>query len=346
MGLTQQQFFPIEQIKVQKHQNRKNNNQYFTPEFAVEKAISFIPDSKIENIIDPAVGNGAFLKIAIKKWEKIKLFGIDIDRKVVEDIEKSNFQNANFFYGNALLQETWQNREIQNIISDGGFDLVAGNPQFSSWCHRIVSSKILSNYKLAHRNGKLMRSQAIEVLFLEIVIKLCKYNGFVIIVLPEGILSNLQHKYIRGFILKETELKYIISLPRNVFEDTSAKTSILVLQKKRKVASDYLHILRVNGIDPYFLTIYLKTKYGKQVIELLKHGVGTVSINKSDIYSIPIPIVSDKIQESIKIRYKNILKYWVPSIYTADGYENEIRYLIKDLEKTLEDYNCGKYVEG
>ena len=488
MELVSQYLFPVEQIKIQKHQNRKKNNQYFTPEFAVEKAFSFIPDSKIENIIDPAVGNGVFLKIAAKKWEEVKLFGVDIDGKVIEELEKISFQNVNFFCGDALLQEIWQNKEIQAIISNGGFDLVVGNPPFSSWFHRIVTPQILSNYKLAHKNGKLMQSQAIEILFLEIFISLCKYNGFVIIVLPDGILSNPQYKYIRGFILEETELKYIISLPRNVFEDTSAKTSILILQKKRKadldyqtnisyleksgninntikvsapdlinrmdhsyyhnlnensikeliekgikfkllkdlviycktgktlygeerkfskeglkflhatnitdigidydrdpkfidplskmnflsayakvgdivfvrvgvgcagrvaivnskddegVATDYLHILGVNKIDPYFLTIYLKTKYGKQSIELLKHGVGTVSINKSDIYSIPIPIVSDKIQESIKIRYKSILKYWRSSIYT-DAYENKIRDLIKDLEKFLEDCDCER----
>lgn len=487
MGLAQQELFPVEQIEVQKHRNRKNNNQYFTPKFAVEKALSFIPDSKIENIIDPAVGNGVFLKVVAKKWEKLKLFGVDVDRKVIEELEKFNFQNANFFCGDALLQETWQKRELQNIISNGGFDLVAGNPPFSSWFHRIVTPQILSNYKLARRNGRLMRSQAIEILFLEIFISLCKYNGFVIIVLPDGILSNPLHKYIREFILEGTEVKHIISLPRNVFENTSAKTSILILQKRRKVgldyqtnishieksgninntiklratdlinrmdysyyhnlkkscikelmekgikfkllkdlvvycktgktlygkerkfskeglrflhatnitdiginykrdqkfidplskmnflsayakvgnilfvrvgvgcagrvaivnskddegvATDYLHILRVNGIDPYFLTIYLKTKYGKQSIELLKHGVGTVSINKSDIYSIPVPIVSDKMQESIKIKYKNILKHWRFSIYTTDDYENKMRNLIKDLEKILEDYDC------
>ncbi|MBU2470885.1 MAG: N-6 DNA methylase, partial [Bacteroidetes bacterium] len=150
MELAQQHLFPLEQIKIQKHHNRKSNNQYFTPEFAVEKALSFIPNSKIENIIDPGVGNGVFLKIAQKKYEKVKLFGVDIDEKVIEEIEKLNFQNANFFCGDALLPETWQNRNVQNIISNGGFDLVVGNPPFSSWFQRIATPQILSNYKLAH----------------------------------------------------------------------------------------------------------------------------------------------------------------------------------------------------
>jgi len=462
MELGQQHLFPVEQVKIQKHQNRKSNNQYFTPEFAVKKALSFIMNSKIENIIDPAVGNGVFLKIAAKKWGNAKLFGVDIDEKVIEELKKFNFQNANFFCGDALLQETWQNRDVQNIISNGGFDLVVGNPPFSSWFHRIATPQILSNYKLAHNNGKLMRSQAIEVLFLEIFINLCKYNGIVIIVLPDGILSNPQYKYIRGFILKETEVKYIISLPRNVFEATSAKTSILILQKKRKdalnyqtnisyleksgnisntiklwdtdlinrmdhsyyhnlkknsikeliekgikfkllkdlviycktgktlygeerkfskeglrflhatnitdiginykrnekfispsskmdfpnaytkigdilfvrvgvgcagrvaivdakenegVATDYLHIVRVKDVNPYFLVVYLKTKFGKDSINLLKHGVGTVSINKTDLLSLPIPIVSNEIQKEVGDKYEEILREYEFNIH-------------------------------
>lgn len=462
--INQQYLFPLEQIKIQKHQNRKSNNQYFTPGFAVEKALSFIPNSKIENIIDPAVGNGIFLKIAEKKWGEVNLFGVDIDSKIIEELEKINFQNANFFCGNALLQETWQNGKFQNIISNGGFDLVVGNPPFSSWFHRIATPQILSNYKLAHRNGRLMRSQAIEIIFLEIFISLCKHNGFVIIVLPDGILSNPQYRYIRKFILEETELKHIISLPRNAFEETSAKTSILILQKKRKdalnyqtnishleksgninntikiratnlinrmdqlyyhnfkknsikeiiekgikfkslkdlviycktgktlygeerkfsdeglrflhatninemginykvnekfitpsskmdfpnayakvedilfvrvgvgcagrvaivnskddegVATDYIHIFKVKKINPHFLVVYLKTKFGKDSINLLKHGVGTVSINKTDLLSIPIPIVSRKIQKEIGDKYEEILREYKSNVFNG-----------------------------
>ncbi len=491
MELTQQHLFPLEQIKIQKHQNRKSNNQYFTPEFAVEKALSFIPNSKIENIIDPAVGNGIFLKIAEKKWDKVKLFGVDIDEKIIEYLEKCNFQNANFFCGNALLQETWQNGKLQNIISNGRFDLVVGNPPFSSWFHRIVTPQILSNYKLAHRNGRLMRSQAIEILFLEIFINLCRHNGFVIIVLPEGILSNPQYRYIRRFILEETEVKHIITLARNVFEDTSAKTSILILQRKRKdalnyqtnishleksgninntikiratdlinrmdhfyyhnlkknsikeliekgigfkllkdlviycktgktlygearkfskeglrflhatniteiginykkdekfidksskmyfpnayakvedilfvrvgvgcagrvaivddkedegIVTDYIHIFRVKEINPYFLVIYLKTKFGKDFINLLKHGVGTVSINKTDLLSLPIPIVPEIIQIEIEKRYKSILaEYrWNEKIVSLI---DKMSSLINYLEEEINKLGRAKYVE-
>lgn len=476
----------------QKHQNRKNYNQYFTPEFAVEKALSLISEITPENIIDPAVGNGVFLKIASKKWQKSKLFGIDIDKNVIFELNKSNpclqltgtsLSNFYFTCGDSLLQKTWELPEIQKVLSKGGFDLVVGNPPFSSWFHRIDSKDILSFYELAKSNGDLKKSQAIEILFLENFIKLAKKRGFIVIVLPDGILSNPQYQYVREFILKNTKVLHIISLPRNVFEETSAKTSILILQKDivkilnyklpindlgkngivnhtikiigndlinrmdywyyhklkkssirqilnngleikklkdfvtycktgktvygkdRKfakkglrflhstnitdaginykkdekfikpksnmdisrsyakagdillvrvgdgcigrtaivaskkdigVVSDCIFMIRIKGISPYFIAIYLKTKFGKNWINLQKHGSATTCITKSDILSLPIPLLNKKAQQVVERNYNKIL----------DDYRNTLNGK-KDINGVLEKLNLLiQYVEN
>jgi type I restriction enzyme M protein len=490
MDTLQSQLFPLEQMKILKHPNRKTLNQYFTPEFAVESAFSFIQRSRIKNVIDPGVGNGVFLRMASKIWYKANLFGIDIDKKVILQLKELNSPNSSFFCSNSLLPNTWKIPEIQNILTNGGFDLVAGNPPFSSWFNRIQSKEILSNYQLARQNGKITRSLGIEILFLEIFINLAKENGFLVIVLPDGILSNPQYKYGREFILKNTKVLHIISLPRNVFQDTSAKTSILILQKmnisnieyfaeisdldktgkvnnsikvrgedllnrmdyyyygslskcsfnklsntnltfkplheftvycktgktlygkERKfssmglrflhatniteiginykkdekfidasgkmnfqdayakvgdilfvrvgvgcagrvaiidtkedegIASDYIHILRVRNINPYFLVLYLKTRFGRDSTNLLKHGVGTVSINKTDVLSIPIPIVSKEFQKEVCKKYKNILEDYHKDLQN-DGkrLKTKIESLIHHIEENLiNGGSCG-----
>lgn len=486
MSLNQQQFFDTEGIKDLRQRNRKDHNQYFTPEFAVEKALSLIPEIKVKYIIDPAVGNGVFLEMASKKWKRAKLFGIDIDKGVVSELNKSNLSNSFLACGDSLSQEAWQLPEIQKVISKGSFDLVVGNPPFSSWFHRVEAKEILSNFELAKNNGDLKTSQAIEILFLEIFIKLARERGFIIIVLPDGILSNPQYQYVREFILRKTKVLHIISLPRNVFEETSAKTSVLILQRQevnisnyyanlydlektgkinntvkvsgkdlikrmdyyyhhnlqksslhelidsgvalkqlkefvvycktgktlygkerefsdkgltflhatnitevgidyiRKdkrfidpsgkmnfptayakvgdvlfvrvgvgcagrvaivddkedegVATDYIHILRVKDINPYFLTVYLKTRFGKESINLLKHGVGTVSINKTDLLSIPIPIVDERIQVEVEKRYKNILAKYRQTFQVNNlGIYAKMRDLISYVEDNLQN---------
>jgi type I restriction enzyme M protein len=76
------------------------------------------------------------------------------------------------------------------------------------------------------------------------------------------------------------------------------------------VATDYIHILRVKDINPYYVLVYLKTSFGRHSSELLKHGVGTVSINKKEVMSIPIPVVSQKLQDEVETRYKEVLRQY------------------------------------
>ncbi len=492
MSSNQQHLFPIEEVKNIKHKNRKNHNQYFTPEIAVEKALALVPVTNVTNIIDPAVGDGVFLKVAFKKCNNAELCGIDIDSSVIQNLKRANLPNSFYFTGNSLLGETWENSKIKRIISNGGFDLVVGNPPFSSWFLRIKEADVLANYRLAHRNGQLMRGQAIEVLFLELFIKLAKNRGYIIIVLPDGILSNPQYRYVREFILKETEVKHIVSLPRNIFRETSAKTSILILEKKRGnslnhlahlydflktgitnnaievspddlvnrmdyyyhhnlkrsslnelmnkgvkfvalrrfvvycktgktlygkerklsdkglrflhatniteiginykrdekfidpsskmnfpnayakvgdilfvrvgvgcagrvaivdakkeegVVTDYIHIFRVKDINPYFIALYLKTRFGRESVNLLKHGVGTVSINKTDLLSLPIPALPESVQSEIEERYKSILNDY-QKYGENNALQDKMSSLIHYLEEEISNYrglNC--YVE-
>src|SRR4030042_1100857 len=88
MDSSQQHLFAVEEIKTLRYRNRKKHNQYFTPEFGGEKALSLVPIAEVKSIIDPAVGNGVFLKIASKKWNNAKLFGVDIDTTTVRDLKR------------------------------------------------------------------------------------------------------------------------------------------------------------------------------------------------------------------------------------------------------------------
>ena len=484
MQKIQQQIFPQFDFTIKRRLNRKMYNQYFTPNFAVESVYNLLSGEHFQTIIDPAVGEGIFLKHASKRWKSAQLLGIDFDKKMVKELKKRKFSNSSFYCFNSLNYEFWQKyADLKKEISNGGFELVVGNPPFSSWFDRIEDKKLLSTYELAHREGRIRKSQAIEILFLELFIKLAKQGGFVIIVLPDGILSNPQYEYARRYILINTDVKFIISLRRNVFEQTSAKTSILLLKKKivknteessttkllelddnrvlsnqievckndlirrmdfeyyrrlivsdieklkkkgiifrpledfiiyfktgktlygskRKfsinglrflhatniteiginykkdqryilpfsemdflsahvhkgdilfvrvgvgcagrtgivdvkedegIATDYIHIFRVKDINPYFLVVYLKTKYGKETINLLKHGVGTVSINKTDLLSIPIPIVSERIQLEVEKRYRNVLHKYRKNSDSNEALDR-IRSLILNLEEKL-----------
>jgi type I restriction enzyme M protein len=120
----------------------------------------------------------------------------------------------------------------------------------------------------------------------------------------------------------------------------AGRVAIVNTKEDEGIATDYIHIFKVEKINPYFLVIYLKTKYGKESIDLLKHGVGTISINKTDLLSIRIPIVSESIQEEIGNEYKAILKNWKFAILNHQDtfiYKEMTKNLTNKLEKILEE---------
>ena len=75
MTLVQQQIFPNEEVKTIKHKNRKNHNQYFTPEIVVEKALAFVQVTNVINMIDPAVEMEYFLRQRLRSGTMLNYSG-------------------------------------------------------------------------------------------------------------------------------------------------------------------------------------------------------------------------------------------------------------------------------
>lgn len=203
--------------QAEKHFYRKEKvlGQFFTSyevaDFIVSFASKYINKEK-KLACDPACGEGVFL-ISLNKYGFNPL-GVDIDKNVLNFVSQEIKRYVQI--GNGLtLDETEK------------FDLVVGNPPFSSKYGRIKGD-ILKSFAL----GKNFSSQAIEILFLEKFIKLCSYGGIVGIILPHGIFSDMRLGYVRDYIKKHLSIIAIISLPRNIFTNkTSSKTCILIGQK-------------------------------------------------------------------------------------------------------------------
>jgi len=201
------------------HFNRKERvfGQFFTPSEVADFIVSFSSDFVTTDKLacDPACGDGSFLSSLIKHgFEPV---GVDIDREIMNSLPENIKKNINIEDG--LL-----------FSKNEKFDLVVGNPPFSSKYGRVKGA-ILKTFDL----GKQFSSQAIEILFLEKFIKLCKNGGVIGIILPFGIFSNLRLSYIRKYIREHLSIIAIISLPRNIFRssgnNTSSKTCILIAKK-------------------------------------------------------------------------------------------------------------------
>jgi len=262
---------------------KKDIGQFFTPQVVVE----FIYDvlkiqlekegrwtrGKFPSVMDPACGEGIFLKVALdKKITKPRyVFGVDIDDDVKNKWTRINLPKAfkskaklevHFYHQNSLLPLPKKALRYKSG-GLGQYDLVVGNPPYGGVGFKEIDSKLedaLLGFEIWKRAGDLDRkSQSelfdgsyierlgekrkerlekfpIEILFIDKFIQLTKPGGHIAIIIPDGILSNSNLHYVRKFISEKMKVNAIVSLPRETFKGvgTSAKTSILFMTKPRE----------------------------------------------------------------------------------------------------------------
>jgi len=196
--------------------------QFFTPEIVADCMFRVAGVHGGQRVIDPSSGDGSFMRVGPKTLE---MYGCEIDPQYAS-VAKQLVPAKCFFQGDALtgLVGLW-----------GTFDLAIGNPPFSAQTSLEKRSEVLQGFDL----GAGRASQCLEVLFLELFLKLAKTNGRIAIILPDGPLSNKPFKYVRDWLLCRANVEAIISLPRGIYNGTTAKTNILVAQKRPVAAQSY-----------------------------------------------------------------------------------------------------------
>jgi hypothetical protein len=258
------------------------------------------PRPHFPSVVDPAVGEGVFLKTAVEKgftgpdW----IFGLDIDENAVRKWKEINMLKqfggrekdlgAHFFHQNGLEPIKWEQHTgtyryklKQDDIKKQQFDAVVGNPPYGglgvdlknkknpeaiALLNALVKYEVFWWKKAKQNNGqnktdgplslfenfahtesknhylgitevtKIAEGIPIEILFTERFLQLAKPGGWVVIIIPDGILTNSNAHYVREFLANRVKIEAITSLPRGTFKHagTSAKTSILFLRKYRQ----------------------------------------------------------------------------------------------------------------
>lgn len=248
-------------------EQRGSRGQFLTPDPIIDLAVNFVNPTIDDTLIDPACGTGGFLIKSIRHLNKmntggVKKFlgnvrGIEITpsviklakvRMILEGAENSGIINADSLLDFDDLEK------INKGNLKGAFSLVLTNPPFGTQ-GKINDKTYLKRFSLGNvwdkkeltPSGKIQNSQTPEVLFVERSLQFLKDGGKMAIVLPNGILENKTLSYVREFIMNETKILGIVSLPSKTFipHGTGVKTSILFVQKldegilKSEKESDY-----------------------------------------------------------------------------------------------------------
>lgn len=181
------------------------------------------------------------------------LYGIEINEQISR-VAKMNMIIHDDGHTNIVTNDGLKNNraiEIENRnlnFQDGTFDLIMTNPPFGS---KIKADEVnyYKDYELFETNlgiantkeritdnnskKKWRASQNTEILFLEKCHKYLKEDGYLAIVIPDGILTNATSQFVRDWMVEKFRIWAIVSLPQHTFAHVKAgvKSSILFLQK-------------------------------------------------------------------------------------------------------------------
>ncbi|MDR0398585.1 MAG: N-6 DNA methylase [Endomicrobium sp.] len=265
----------------------KNLGQYFTPRTVIQSMVA-MSNAKFLNegarICDPFCGVGGFILEAIamtpgiyKQFEprneeinpKITLLGFDKGTDEKDDERTIILAKANMLiYFSDLLSRYHSTNHLKSfashafnkvfhliktnlgtfgLIKEKEFDLILTNPPYvttgSSTLKDSISDKI-DLKKFYDTNGR-----GTEALAITWIIKKLKKGGQALIIVPDGLM--MQENMIQ-FILKNSIVQGIISLPVRTFYTTNKKTYILILKKKEE---------NITQTSPVF--IYLVSEIGE-----------------------------------------------------------------------------------
>lgn len=179
------------------------------------------------------------------------LFGVDLNEESTEITKLSlwlktarkdqQLQNLddNIKCGNSLIADpaiagekafNWNN-EFNEIMQQGGFDCIIGNPPYlrlQGLKENLKKETLFFENKYKSATGR----YDIYVLFIEQAFKLLKPNGKLCFILPNKFINSDFGKGIRKFIYDNKALESIISFGSEmVFQEASTYTCILTLSK-------------------------------------------------------------------------------------------------------------------
>lgn len=132
----------------------------------------------------------------------------------------------------------WQ-KEFKEIMNNGGFDVVIGNPPYGSWFGESEKKYLASGFE------SFQKVNDIFVVFLEKSFYLAKQKGLTAFIIPSAWTGGPKYLRLREIIL-EKNIMNLVLLPYDVFKDAYIDTLIIVSQNSPTENSHKSEVYKYN----------------------------------------------------------------------------------------------------
>ena len=271
--------------------------QYYTNRLVIEFMIKLCDikmnkKGEIDTIIDPTMGTGGFLTMAVKylndkyknkiDWTKNKsrVYGFDIDENVKNmallnmllecgEMCEDTFIKNDTLYNDFKLKNGDVLEKVDVILANEPMGIK--NIIHASCCERIKELKI--------------RGTKAEPLFLQLFMTSLNEGGRCAVIVPDGVLFNdsTLHNDTRKYLVENFNLKKVIGLNDDFFLNTGVKTSILFFVKDGKTGEVEFSELKLNKNEVIENSI-IKVDYKK--IKEMDYSLFVNKYNVKDIVKI------------------------------------------------------------
>lgn len=199
-------------------------SQYYTDVIYSKLLVDKIDIKSPGLILDLGIGKGALTQAALKKWANADFIAIDVDKSNCDEIQKQQ-PRVKALHLNGLTPEL--NEKIE--IEIGSVDVAICNPPYEKFRNNVFLDPLFDNAALG--GCKKLKSITTDIIFLANNLSMLKENGYLGIIIPDGIATRKDLQILRKNIVENHTVKHIIQLPDKIFSKTEARTHILILTK-------------------------------------------------------------------------------------------------------------------
>lgn len=191
-----------------------------------------------EKKIKPFNWQKAFPEVFNRKTEEP-----DDELKIIAQKAKQHATKALQYVSELEEKLSTANEPTIKSGSNGGFDVVIGNPPYGAVYDETQKIYFISNYKTVE--GRFDNFE----LFIENGIKLLAKDGLLGFIIPSPFLTNLYSRKLRRHLVTNCSLIEVASFSMHVFEDPTVHTSILIASPTRRVKNKLTIKSRIDSIE-------------------------------------------------------------------------------------------------
>ena len=229
---------------------KKESGIYFTPPTTINYNLELIKPyiKNIKNVLEPSCGSCEYILKLNKKWNHLKIDGIEFNKTIYDSIKKLENNNINLY-----------NEDYLEYDKSTKYDLIIGNPPFFVMKAKDENKqeyekqkKYISRISKEYKDYFIGRPN-IFIIFIIKSLQLLNKDGILSFILPKNFLNCRYYDKTRTFIKNNFKIINIVECD-DEFIDTNQKTIILIVQNNNNISSN----------NKYFIEIYKSIILGTQ----------------------------------------------------------------------------------